>query len=238
MKLEICINSDHYVKQSVAAAYHGGADTIELCSRMDLDGLTPTPEQIALAREAFTNRPGLMVMIRPRGGDFCYSQAEIRQMELGIETAVSLGADGVVFGAIHNNQLDISTMRRLTNITHKHKIKATCHRAFDAATDPQESLNQLIDIGVARVLTSGTPWGSRLSVSDGIPQLNQLIQQANNNIEIVLGGGIHLQNIREILDELPLQNNTLSVHTYSGVIQDGITNLDAVKELVGITQSV
>ncbi len=98
IKIEICINSDAHVQQSVAAAYLGGADTIELCGQMALAGLTPLPEDIAIAREAFGNRAGLMVMVRPRGGDFCYSRAEIEAMLWGVETAVSHRADGVVFG--------------------------------------------------------------------------------------------------------------------------------------------
>ena len=237
MQVEICINADTRVKQSVTAAYLGGADTIELCGQMAMDGLTPLAEHIAIAREAFADRPGLMVMVRPRGGDFCYSRSEIEEMLWGVETAVSHKADGVVFGAIQNNSLDLKIMHHLTDIARKHALKVTCHRAFDATTKPAEALDMLIDLGVSRVLTSGAPWGSNLSVSTSIPQLTRLIQQADNRIEIVLGGGINLENIRGILAQLPATAR-LSAHTYSGVLRNGVTDLTAVQKMVGIVNGV
>ncbi len=122
-------------------------------------------------------------------------------------------------------------MRHLVSAAHQHNLKTTCHRAFDAASNPTETLEALIDLGVSRVLTSGTPWGSGQSVSDGIPQLKRLIQQAANRIEIVLGGGIHTHNIRHILNQLPTSGVRLAVHTYSGVLRDGVTDVDAVRQL-------
>ena len=213
------------------AAYLGGADTIELCGQMELDGLTPLPKNIAIAREAFADRPGLMVMIRPRGGDFCYSRAEIEAMLWGVETAVSHRADGVVFGALQDNKLDIKTMRRLVNAAHKHNLKTTCHRAFDATSKSADTLEMLIDLGVSRVLTSGTPWGSGQTVTEGIPYLTSLIQQANNRIEIVLGGGVQIRNVEQLLNQLPLETGSLVVHTYSGVLRHGITSQEAVRQL-------
>jgi len=216
----------------VTAAYLGGADTIELCSQMELDGLTPLPNDIVIAREAFAGRPGLMVMIRPRGGDFCYSRAEIGQMEREIETAVSLGADGVVFGVVQNNRLHIPHMRRLIRAAHDHSQIVTCHRAFDVTSDPEEALETLIDWGVDRVLTSGAPWGSSQTAAESIPQLARLIRRADNRIKIVLGGGIHPENIRRLLTRLPTDGARLAVHAYSGVLRDGVANQDAVRQLV------
>ena len=214
------------------AAYLGGADTIELCGQMELDGLTPLAKNIAIAREAFADRPGLMVMIRPRGGDFCYSRAEIEAMLLGVETAVSHGADGVVFGVIKDNKLDTKTMRRLVSAAHQHNLKTTCHRAFDATSNPTETMEALIDLGVSRALTSGTPWGSGQSALSGISLLNDLIDQANKRIEIVLGGGIQISNVGQLLNQLPFKTSSLAVHTYSGVLRHGITNQEAVRQLV------
>jgi copper homeostasis protein len=237
IKIEICINSDAHAAQSVRAAYLGGADTIELCSQMELAGLTPLPKDIAIAREAFAGRPGLMVMIRPRGGDFCYSRTEIGQMEQEIETAVSLGADGVVFGVVQNNRLHIPHMRRLIRAAHNHSQIVTCHRAFDVTSDPEEALETLIDWGVDRVLTSGTPWGSSQTAAENIPQLARLIRRADNRIEIVLGGGIHSENIRRLLTGLPTDGARLAVHAYSGVLRDGVANQDAVRQLVTAVNS-
>lgn len=217
------------------AAYKGGADTIELCSQMALQGLTPTAEHIALARTAFAERQGLMVMIRPRAGDFCYTRAEVEQMLREIDTAVSHGANGVVLGALNGRRLDIPNMRKLANAAQKHGVLTTCHRAFDATVNPAETLEALIDLGINRVLTSGTPWGSHQSAADGIVQLRQLSEQADNRIEMVLGGGIHLGNVRAILTQLPTQKARLSVHVYTAVLQNGVTDVEAVRQLVSVS---
>ncbi len=218
------------------AAYEGGADTIELCSQMALQGLTPSAEQITLARTAFAERRGLMVMIRPRAGDFCYSDAEVDQMLREIDTAVSHGADGVVFGAVCNNKLDIPIMRKLVDAANQHGAAVTCHRAFDAVDNPEDALETLVDLGVARVLTSGTPWGSNQSTADGIPQLMRLIEQADNRIEIVLGGGIHFGNIRSILEQLPTRDVRLGVHVYTAVLCDGMPNIESVGQMINVVR--
>jgi copper homeostasis protein len=236
IKIEICINSDAHLEQSVRAAYEGGADTVELCSQMALQGLTPTAEQIALARAAFAERRGLMVMIRLRAGDFCYTRAEVELMLREVDTAVSHGANGVVFGAVRDNKLDLPALRRLVSAAQQHGVAVTCHRAFDAVSNPTEALETLIDCGVDRVLTSGTPWGSWLSAADGVPQLIRLIEQADKRIEVVLGGGIHRGNVRAILAQLPAAEARLSVHVYTAVLHDGVTDLELVKRLVGVVK--
>ena len=88
------------MRAAVTAAYHGGAERIELCSAMHLDGLTPDPQHIRIARDAFRDRPGLLVMVRPRAGDFCFSPDEVGQMVSQIELAQQCGADGVVLGVL------------------------------------------------------------------------------------------------------------------------------------------
>ncbi|MBE2222549.1 MAG: hypothetical protein IAF02_13460, partial [Anaerolineae bacterium] len=150
----------------------------------------------------------------------------------GVETAVSHKADGVVFGAIQDNRLDMQTMRQLVNAAHAHGLKTTCHRAFDAATNPHETVEMLIDLGVSRVLTSGTPWGSRQPVLAGVPLLAEIIQQASSRIEIVLGGGIQIGNVGRLLSQLPLETGSLSVHAYSSVLHSGVTDLEMVTQLV------
>ena len=98
--VEICINSDNLtnVRQAVEVAYRGGASRVELCAAMQSHGLTPDPVHIHAARAAFHARPGLMVMIRPRAGDFSYTRAELDLMHRQIHEAAQAGADGVVFG--------------------------------------------------------------------------------------------------------------------------------------------
>lgn len=155
-------------------------------------------------------------------------------MERGTETAVSHGADGVVFGALYHNSLDHQTMRHLTKVAHKHNLITTCHRAFDAVSNRRDALETLIDLGVTRVLTSGTPWGSSQSVADGIPQLKRLIQQADNRIEIVIGGGVTLKNVESVLKQLPTNESPLAIHAYSTILQNSVTNVSAVRKLVSL----
>ena len=195
--VEICINSstNTAVSRDVSAAYRGGANRIELCRDMAQDGLTPHREQIEIARTAFGERAGLLVMIRPRGGGFEYSSSEVDLMRRQMDTAVSAGANGVVFGVLQDDALNLNVMRSLTQRAHDNGLAVTCHRAFDAVAEQADALEMLIDLSVARVLTSGTKWGTGLSAVDGGTQLTKLIQQAHDRLEIVLGGGVNLQNV-------------------------------------------
>ena len=237
MDVEICIEANTAVSQNVAAAYRGGARRIELCAAMGQDGLTPDVAQIVAARQAFGERAGLLVMIRPRGGGFEYSRAEVDLMMAQMETAVSAGANGVVFGALQDDQLNLDVMRKMTHHAHNLGVAITCHRAFDAVSDPSEALEQLIALGVQRVLTSGTKWGSNLSAIDGVDQLTRSIQQANDRIEIVIGGGINLQNVELLLGQLPSSIGRTAVHAYSGVLRDGLVDETAVAQLVQKVQN-
>jgi len=235
--LEICINSDgeQTVFDAVEAAYIGDADRIELCSAMHLDGCTPKIADIISARSAFRNRPGLLVMIRPRGGDFCYSKDELQLMIEQIEIAANAGADGVVFGALNKSgELDINALERLTEKAESHNLQTTFHRAFDALNNPIAALPYLIDLNINRILTSGTPWGSSLSATDGIDQLQQILALFDNDIELVVGGGLNKESIPPILRALRQPNNSISLHTYSGVLENGKVFPQRVKELKDI----
>lgn len=236
IKVEACINSDTIlnVQKSVSAAYSGGASTVELCGEMHYDGLTPPMDHIVEARKAFPVRKGLMVMIRPRAGDFLYTNDEIRIMQRQIHTASEAGADGVVFGTLQRNgaQPAIDPLMKLIETAFTCGLKVTFHRAFDALSKPLESLELLIDSGVHRVLTSGTPWGHNSSALDGIIKLQELIEHSKGRIEIVVSGGINLSNVVTILNRLPLESGNVSVHAFSGVQENGITTAKAVKLLV------
>lgn len=232
---EICINAatSAEVQQDVRAAYNGGASTIELCGDMSADGVTPNFDLVQTARAAFGSRPGLMVMIRPRAGDFCYSSVEVTQMQHDIELAARSGADGVVFGGIRSSDqhLDITTMTRLITVAHACCLSVTLHRAFDATPNPLESLETAIQLGVQRILTSGTPWGSGQTALDGIDIITQLIEQANRRVKIVIGGGVRPANIRQIVRQLPQDVSHVGLHAYSGVLQNGRVSAEAVAAL-------
>lgn len=236
VNIEVCINCDsnQSVHDSVSAALQGGAATIELCGAMHLDGLTPTQKQIIDARKAFIDKPGLMVMIRPRAGNFCYSNQEINLMCEQIKMAANVGADGIVLGTLNENKntLAIDSLNKLLDLASKYKLKSTFHRAFDATPNPMDTLEILINLNVNRILTSGTEWGQNQTALDGVDRLNKIINKSKGRIEIVIGGGVNNNNVDKILKQLPILNNKISVHSYSGVQENGYTTIDAVKSLV------
>jgi len=234
VRVEVCINSTTVtaVRENVASALRGGADTIELCSHMELDGLTPATEHIRAARAAFGRRHGLMVMLRSRGGDFCYTPAEMGVMTEQMATAVDAGANGVVFGMLSGNSLARDEMARLTGLAHHLGLVVTCHRAFDAVTDWAVALEELIQMGVDRVLTSGTRWGSSLPATAGVARLAALIHRVDNRLEIVIGGGLNAANAPPLLAQVPLTVGRVAVHAYSGVLDGNEVSEAKVARLV------
>ncbi len=234
--VEICIEASEpaAAAQAAGAAALGGAATIELCGAMHLDGLTPSPDCLAAARQAFGQRPGLMVMIRPRAGDFRYSPAELALMLEQIDVAATGGADGAVFGVLRatDGRIDLIANRRLLVATRERGLKATMHRAFDATPDPDAALDALIELGFDRVLTGGLPWGQPGTAPDGVARLARTILRAGDRIEVVVGGGINPANVGPLLARLPLHAGRVSVHSYSGAQFGGRTTVEAVRELV------
>lgn len=233
--LEACINADdlHALPGDLHAAVAGGARRVELCGAMDQDGLTPSPAALAIARQALTNLPGLLVMIRPRGGDFCYSAADVLQMQRSIELAAQAGADGVVFGLLTDQgQLDLTRLKPLVAQSQAAGLQLTFHRAFDAVSNPLAALDQLTELGVQRILTAGTAWGSGLGILDGLPLVQQLLQQAAGRVELVLGGGLNQQNLPQLLPALQSWRQGFSIHSYSALLSQGRVDPDKVNQLV------
>jgi copper homeostasis protein len=182
--LEVAANS----LASALAAQAGGAGRIELCTALELGGLTPSYAQIALAREQL--RIPLYVLIRPRAGDFLYSDLDIETMRRDIENCASLGCDGVVLGVLDaDGQVD--RLRCQTLIGAAGAMGVTFHRAFDMTRDLPRSLEDIIALGVERVLTSG----AARSAVDGVGVIRSLIAQANGRIVVMPGAGIRPGNI-------------------------------------------
>ncbi|KAI8918747.1 CutC family-domain-containing protein [Entophlyctis helioformis] len=139
-----------------------------------------------------------MVMIRPRGGDFCYTPTEFEVMRIDIRTAKAMGADGVVFGLLMPDGA-VDTARTAQLVKEASPMLVTFHRAFDMTSDPLQALEDIISIGgIQRVLTSGQD----SSVLDGLPLLKQLVQVAGDRIQILPGGGVTPRNLARILGEL------------------------------------
>ncbi len=239
--VEICINCTDLdtTFAAVTAARKGGAQRVELCSRMDVGGLTPSTHLVIAAREAWgKNRFGLLAMIRPRPGDFAYSDAEAELMADQYEALARAGADGFVLGAVRKGKLDKAVMFPLVEMILGDGFSTTCHRAFDAAFNPKVALALVSELGIDRILTSGTPWGSGLGVEKGVDLLIQLRQQAKPWRDIVLGGGVNAATIGPILAQLPLDAGPISIHAYSSVLRDGVTDADAVADLVAAARNV
>lgn len=238
--LEVCINADDlmHLGEDVRAARLGGAVRIELCGQMQHDGLTPSSDAMQIARDAFADVPGMLVMIRPRGGDFCYSPDELERMRESIYLAAEQGADGVVLGILNRQaELDMASTKPLVELAKKLSLQVTFHRAFDAIANPKLALEQLIELGISRVLSAGTPWGSGQGALQGLPVLSALLEQAAGRIELVVGGGIHTAVLDSLLPVLQNKAQAWSVHSYSALLDKGRVNQSWVADMVARCQA-
>ncbi|NDV56943.1 copper homeostasis protein CutC [Bacteroides sp. 519] len=190
MVFEVCANS----VESCLAAQGGGAQRVELCAGISEGGTTPSYGEVLTARELLDIK--LHIIIRPRGGDFLYSETEIRIMERDIHWAREAGVDGVVFGCLtREGNIDIPLTNRLMQASKG--LSVTFHRAFDQCREPFQALEQLIDLGCNRILTSG----QQPTAEQGIPLLKQLIDRAGDRTIILPGSGINETNIKRIAQE-------------------------------------
>ena len=190
VQLEICCGS---LDDAVEAAA-GGADRVELCSALFLGGLTPSYGALVEAKRRLSIP--VIFMARPRGGGFCYTPVEMAAMERDTEMAVAHGADGVVFGILEDDgRVDIARTRRLRSLAGNRE--AVFHRAFDVTPDPFRALDELVDLGITRILTSGqcdTVW-------EGLPLIRRLVEYAGDRVQIMPGGGIKPYQFDEVIEK-------------------------------------
>ena len=216
--LEVCTGS----LASVEAAAEGGAERIELCAALPLDGLTPSLGTIRLVRQRWPQLR-IHVLVRPREGDFVYSLAELRAMALDIEAAKPY-ADGFVSGAL-TPEGDIDMMATEVLVRQSGDKPFTFHRAFDHCRQPLVALEQLIRLGCSRILTSG----QQPSALAGIDLLRRLNDVSSGRIIIMPGGGVNAENARLILD----QTGCSEIHgSCSG--GSGVTSADEVRAVRAI----
>ena len=186
--IENCANS----AESCAMAQKGGADRVELCAGIPEGGTTPSYGEMKKAREILTTTR-LNVIIRPRGGDFLYTDNELDIMETDIETAKSIGADGVVFGCLTaEGYIDKKAMQRLMKAADG--LSVTFHRAFDVCREPLQALEDIIALGCDRILTSGQCG----TAFEGMDMIKELVGKAGDRIIIMPGCGVNKSNIRQI----------------------------------------
>jgi len=186
-EIEICAGNI----ESVLAADIGGADRVELCENLSEGGTTPSYGSIVLSKE----KCGLdvFVIIRPRGGDFVYSEIEFEVMLQDVQTAVEIGADGIVIGCLKpDGTIDIEKCARLMEVAKG--LPVTFHRAFDVTQDPFESLETIKSLGVNRILTSG----QKNKAEEGVELIKKLQENAGTKLRIMPGSGINESNIQRI----------------------------------------
>lgn len=215
VKLEICANSI----ESALNAQNGGADRVELCSELSVGGITPSKGMIQMAKELL-DIP-LYVLIRPRSGDFNYSIMELEIMKEDIAFCAEIGCHGVVIGALtQDRHIDQS---KTTQLMHAAQfMDVTFHKAFDAVQNQFEALDTLRDLGVQRILTSG---GAENAVI-GIDTLGELMDEADEEIIIMPGGGIRPENI-EVLKGI----GALEYHSAAMVNEGRHADLSVIKAL-------
>lgn len=195
--IEICVNS----VESAIEAQKGGADRVELCDNLFEGGTTPSFGSIEIARKSLTI--GLQVIIRPRGGDFLYSDLEFEIMKRDIEKCKEIGVDGVVIGFLtENGEIDKSRTKELVELARP--LSVTFHRAFDVCRNPFEALEDLIELGVDRILTSG----QEPTAFEGLETIKKLQEAAQNRIIILACGSLNKRNLPRFLD----QTNIREVH--------------------------
>ena len=189
-RLEICA----FNLASALAAQEAGADRIEFCAGSEEGGTTQSAGAIRTAREQL--HIALYPIIRPRGGDFLYSDEEFRSMIRDIEYCKQVGCNGVVLGILcPDGSVDRARSARLVELAYP--LGVTFHRAFDWCSNPFEALETIIGIGCERILTSG----QRPKAQEGVEMIDQLVREADDRIVIMPGSGVRSANIVELAEK-------------------------------------
>ena len=237
MLVEACIDcsSDAAVSTSVANACAGGVDSIELCAYIDSGGLTPKAEHIEIARQVCPSDVRLKVMIRLRRGDFNYSNDDVLQMCGSISLAATLGADGVVFGALVDDRIDATALASLAGAAQSHGLWTTFHRAIDEVRDLDEALQLLENYKIHELLASdlrisGTSLASR-------ERLQQVGGMVNEDLTVTVCGSVASSNLAQKLASLP-RRKKFGIHAHSSITRNGVVNQDEVRHLVNAAKQV
>ena len=232
-KLEICCADLHSLRAAVA----GGAHRVELCQALEMDGLTPSAGMIEMAVNSGID---VHVLIRPRGGNFVYSEDEVDCMIYDIQMARKLGAEGVVIGALTpNGDIDIQACHRMIEAAGD-KMHVTFHRAFDVCRNPEEALLEIHALGCDRLLTSG----QAPTAEEGIPLLRKLVAETKefearegcgvrgNVLRIMPGAGVTPLNAARIIKE------TGATEIHGSLRKNGFTDAVMVHDVISRVSSI
>ncbi|SHJ11254.1 copper homeostasis protein [Clostridium amylolyticum] len=196
--LEACVDS----VESAMEAVKGGANRLELCGDLIIGGTTPNINLFKLIKEKTDVK--INVLIRPRYGDFCYTQDEFEIIKRDIKIFKEAGANGVVIGILKpDGALDLERMRELMALAEG--MHVTLHRAFDVCKNPFEALEEAKNLGVKSILTSG----QKNKCTEGIELLKELVEKSEDKIEILIGSGINSKNVQQVVS----YTKSLAVHT-------------------------
>ena len=191
MVKEACVGS----YSEAVSAEKRGADRVELCDNLDVGGTTPSYGTIKTTVEKL--KIPVFVMIRPRGGNFCYNKNEIEIMKKDIELCKALGVKGIVLGVLtKNDEIDYPLLKELIDLADP--MEVTFHKAIDDLENPVLEIKKLAEIGVKRILSSGT----KAKALDGKEILNKMIAEANDDITVIVAGGVTTDNFDEISKEI------------------------------------
>lgn len=240
VNMEVCANS----VRSALAAQEGGAIRVELCDNLPEGGTTPSYATIALAKKMLSIK--VYPIIRPRGGDFLYSDLEFDLMKEDIKICKSLNCDGVVIGILKADG-SVDKERCAELIAAAKPMPVTFHRAFDMSNDLEKALEDIIELGCERILTSG----GESSALKGADVLAKLIKQAQGRIIIMPGAGVSVSNIADIIkltgakefhasarhaikSEMQFRNPRLSMGSIADEFSYDLTDSETVKNLIGL----
>ncbi|WP_299113744.1 copper homeostasis protein CutC [uncultured Winogradskyella sp.] len=222
MILEVCANS----YQSAKNAQDAGAHRIELCQELSIGGITPSYGLIRKVLDELSL--SVFVLIRPRSGNFVYSDDEFEVMKKDIQICKNLDCHGIVSGVLNSDRtIDIERTQELVELSKP--LPFTFHRAFDEVVNPAEALEQLIDLGVERVLTSG----QEKSAEEGLDILEQLNKVTNGRINILAGGGISPENASKF-KEVGLKE----IHASASVKIDQADSVFAMQQTVSDVSTI
>ncbi len=230
LDLEVCVES----LAEAEVASKAKVKRIELCSGLEVGGLTPSLGLIEKCSQL--DSVETHVLIRPRSGDFFYSDGELSIMKADIEMSAKMQAQGVVFGALQDDRvLNERANNELVQLSKSLGLETTFHRAFDVAADPEKVLNQLIKLGFDRLLTSG----QAASAIDGVKTIKQLVDVAKGRIQIMAGGGVSPDNAKELVNAgIRALHFSIRKPVQRESYQMGSTYAPDIEKLIGIGSSI